>query len=150
MQETDWTVICKRVADKLGLTKEDVESHMLEYSQALRNRMMSPTKVELDFFRVGYLRISRFKCDRAKKAYETRLNWEMDYLEKIPNSESLKKTTETLKSQISEAGKAALIADDAFGIRRRGTRPDKPLLKAKIKNGRIVQPRKNAKKEKKN
>jgi hypothetical protein len=148
MQETDWTVICERVADKLGLTKEDVESHMMEYSQALRNRMMSPTKVELDFFRVGYLRISRFKCDRAKKAYVTRLNWEMDYLGKIPTSDSLKKTTETLKAQILEAGKAALIADDAFGVRRLGTRPDKPLLKAKIKNGRIVQPRKNAKKKK--
>lgn len=133
MQETDWTLLCTRVAERLGLTQDDVEAHILAYAETLKHRMQYPTKVELDFFRVGYLRISRFKCDRAVKAYRTRLEWELDYLKKIPESDSLKKTTSTLKSQIEEATKAATIADDAFGIPRRGVGPEKPLLKSIIK-----------------
>ena len=149
MQETDWTLLCTRVAERLGLTQDDVEAHILAYAETLKHRMQYPTKVELDFFRVGYLRISRFKCDRAVKAYRTRLEWELDYLQKIPESDSLKKTTSTLKSQIEEATKAATIADDAFGIPRRGVGPEKPLLKSIIKNGRIAQKlQRNGKKKK--
>jgi nucleoid DNA-binding protein len=149
MQETDWKLVCERVAEKLGLAKDDVENHILHYAETLRDRMKSPTKVELDFFRVGYLRISRFKCDRASKAYRTRLDWELDYLQKLPHSESLKKSTTVLKSQIAEADKAALIADEAFGVQRLGSRPETPLLKSVIKNGLIVQKsRKNGKKKK--
>lgn len=137
---SEWQKVANRVAEKLGLSPDEVQGHILEVSKAIRNQMTSPDTVEIDLFGINYLRLSRPKLQKSRLELTKQIITERYNLGLFggANDLKLKASIEKMTAQIEVIDNSKLIADGAFFLDRKAEFIPKKVKRSKIKNGQIT------------